>query len=133
MDREKLQEALLHRRQKESRKYLLKTAEELQEQDREAYHAILKCRNWTGEELQKASRRYRWAAAGNTAAAVLALLLIVASYILGDFGLGILTGWLNRYMLAFAILTGIGLLALTTWISTRQKAILIALALCEEE
>ena len=121
MDQEKLREALQHPDDKAGRKYLLQAAEELRETDRETYDLILRRRDWTGE-----------AAIGNAAAVGLALAVVVASYILGDFGLAVFTGWLNRYLLAIGIVAAVGLLSISTWISARQKSILIAYALCEE-
>ena len=132
MDKEKLKEALEHRNEKAGRKYLMKTAEELRELDKESYNSILKCRSWTGE-LQKVSKRCRIASAVNVVMVILALLIVAAAYILGDFGMRILTGWLNRYLISIAVLFAIGIVSLSTWISAKEKAILIGLALCEEE
>lgn len=132
MDREKLQEALLHPKDKAGKKYLMQAAEELKETDRETYDSILRCKSWTGD-FAKAARRCRLASAGNTVAVILALCIVVASFILGDFGMAVFTGWLNRYLLAIGIVAAVGLVSLGTWISTRQKSILIAMALCKEE
>lgn len=132
MDKEKLREALKHRNEKAGRKYLLETAEELRETDREAYDSILKCRSWTGE-MKKVSNRCRLTSALNIAAVIVALLIVVTTFLLGDFGMRILTGWLNRYILAGGVLLAVAILSLSTYASARQKAILIGLALIEEE
>ena len=132
MDIEKLREALQHRNVKANKKYLLQVADELREQDRETYDSILKCRTWTGE-LKKASKRCRLASAVSVVSFVLAFLLVAASYILGDFGMAIFTGWLNRYLMAIGVVAGICLVGLGVWLSSRQKALLIALALIEDE
>lgn len=73
------------------------------------------------------------ASAVSTALLVLALVVVIAAFVLGDFGAAFLTGWGNRYLLAGAVLAAMGLLVLGGLFAGKYRAIFLATVLLERE
>ena len=80
-----------------------------------------------------AQRAYRRASAVSTALLVLALAVVIAAFVLGDFGAAFLTGWGNRYLLAGAVLAAMGLLVLGGLFAGKYRAIFLATVLQARE
>ena len=80
-----------------------------------------------------AQRAYRRASAVSTALLVLALAVVIAAFVLGDFGAAFLTGWGNRYLLAGAVLAAMGLLVLGGLFAGKYRAIFLATVLLARE
>lgn len=132
IDFNQLKGALEHPREKASRKYLSELAETMQGEEPERYAAILN-HSFEDSACAAAQARYRTASRLTKAALALAALVVIAAYILGEFGTAALTGWGNRYLLAGAVLLGMGVLVLAGAFCGRRRAILIASALLHEE
>ena len=64
---------------------------------------------------------------------MLALAVVVAAFVLGDFGAAFLTGWGNRYLLAGAVLAAMGLLVLGGLFAGKYRAIFLATVLQARE
>ena len=64
---------------------------------------------------------------------VLALAVVIAAFVLGDFGAAFLTGWGNRYLLAGAVLAAMGLLVLGGLFAGKYRAIFLATVLLARE
>ena len=85
------------------------------------------------EEWKQIERAYRRASAVSTALLVLALAVVIAAFVLGDFGAAFLTGWGNRYLLAGAVLAAMGLLVLGGLFAGKYRAIFLATVLLARE
>lgn len=130
-DKNRIRDALVHSKDKASRKYLSRLAEALQAEE-PSVHAEILSRKDTDGPLAKPLRIYRIANALTVAALIFAAVVIIGAYLVGDFGIGIISGNLGRYSLAFGIMVGMGILALASLFSANCKARLIATALLEE-
>lgn len=64
---------------------------------------------------------------------MLALAVVIAAFVLGDFGAAFLTGWGNRYLLAGAVLAAMGLLVLGGLFAGKYRAIFLATVLLTRE
>ena len=77
--------------------------------------------------------RYRRSRIWCAAALALAAAVVIAAYLLGDFGAVVLTGWANRYRLSAAIVLAMGILVLAGLYSGHARNLLLAAALLEED
>ncbi len=110
---------------KTSRKALAKLSLEMESEDPQRYKEILDKKGWEGEALL-AYRAYRRAFVFSRVAMILACLVVVGSFLVGDFGLQLMTGWLERYTLAIGVSIGMCLFAGGTLILNVKKERLIA-------
>ena len=126
-----LETALTSPKDKAAKKYLSTLAEELKREEPEHYARLLK----TVPQGERAalSVRYRCSRIWCAAALALAAAVVIASYLLGDFGAMVLTGWANRYRLSAAIVLAMGILVLAGLYSGRARDLLLAAALLEEK
>ena len=130
MTREEIRKAL-DEPSKASRKALAKVALELETDDPERYKAILAKKDWEGEALL-AYRRYRWAFIFSRLAMVIACVVVIGSYLVSDFGMGLISGGLQRYALAIGVSIGMGIFAGgTLWLNAKKDR-LIVLAILED-
>ena len=129
MTQEEIRCALIQN-DKASHKALAKLSAELEADEPEAYRDILQRKDWHGE-ARTAYKAYRRARVCSVIALVLAALVVIASYITGDFGMRLFTGWLNRYALAIGITIAMALFAGSALYLNRRKEILIAYAQLE--
>lgn len=129
MNKEEIRLAL-EQKDKASRKALAKLSAELEADDPETYHDILQRKDWQGV-ARTAYKAYRRARVCSVIALILAALVVIASYITGDFGMRLFTGWLNRYALAIGITLAMAIFAASALHLNRRKEILIAYALLE--
>ena len=83
------------------------------------------------KQIEAAS--YSEPSAVSTALLVLALAVVIAAFVLGDFGAAFLTGWGNRYLLAGAVLAAMGLLVLGGLFAGKYRAIFLATVLLARE
>ncbi len=120
----------LDKNDKASRKALARLSAELEADDPATYRDILQRRDWQGE-ARTAYKSYRRARACSVIALILAALVVIASYITGDFGMRLYTGWLNRYALAIGITIAMALFAGSALLLNHRKDRLIAHALLE--
>lgn len=118
--------------EKNDKKALARLAAELEADAPERYHEILQRRDWQGEALA-AYKCYRRARGWSAVALIVAAIVVIASYITGDFGMRLFTGWLNRYALAIGITAAMTLFAATSLHLNYRKSTLIAHALSEED
>ena len=126
-----LETALTSPKDKTAKKYLSTLAETLKREEPEHYAQLLK----TVPQGERAalSVRYRRSRIWCTAALVLAAAVVIAAYLLGDFGAVVLTGWANRYRLSAAIVLAMGILVLAGLYSGHARNLLLAAALLEED
>lgn len=126
-----LKTALTSPKDKTAKKYLSTLAETLKREEPEHYAQLLK----TVPQGERAalSVRYRRSRIWCTAALVLAAAVVIAAYLLGDFGAVVLTGWANRYRLSAAIVLAMGILVLAGLYSGHARNLLLAAALLEED
>ena len=129
MTQEEIRGALIQN-DKASRKVLARLSAELEADEPEVYRDILQRRDWQGE-ARTAYKAYRRARAYSVIALILAALVVIASYITGDFGMRLFTGWLNRYALAIGITIAMALFAGSALALNHRKDTLIAHALLE--
>ncbi len=129
MTKEEMRHAL-DKNDKASRKALARLSAELEADDPETYRSILQCKDWQGE-ARTAYKAYRRARVWSALALILAALVVIASYITGDFGMRLFTGWLNRYALAIGITVAMALFAGSALLLNHRKDRLIAHALLE--
>lgn len=115
---------------KASRKALAKAALEIETDEPQRYKRILTKNDWEGEALV-AYNAYRRVFILSRIAMLLACFLIAGSYLAGDFGLQLLTGWLNRYALAGGVILGMCLFAGATLLLNAKKERLIAYGILE--
>ena len=123
-------EEIRHALAQNDKKALAKLSAELEADDPETYRSILQRRDWQGE-ARTAYKAYRRARVYSVIALILAALVVIASYITGDFGMRLFTGWLNRYALAIGITIAMALFAGSALYLNRRKEILIAYAQLE--
>lgn len=130
IDYDYLETALTSPKDKPARKYLSTLAEELKREEPEHYARLLK----TVPQGERAalSVRYRRSRIVCVAALALAAAVVIAAYLLGDFGAVVLTGWANRYLLSAAIVLAMGILVLAGLSGGRARDLLLAAALLEE-
>lgn len=126
-----LETALSCPKDKPAKKYLSTLAEELKREEPEHYAQLLKA--VPQGERAVLSARYRRSRIVCVAALVLAAAVVIAAYLLGDFGAVILTGWANRYLLSAAIVLAMGILVLAGLSGGRARDLLLAAALLEEK
>ena len=124
MTKEEVRQAL-ETPSKKSRKALARLALEMETEEKERYTKILIKKDWEGEALS-AYRAYRRAYVLSRIALVLAAVVIGASYMVGDFGMRLLTSWMNRYALAGGVLVGMCLFGGGTLLLNDRKERLIA-------
>ncbi len=115
---------------KASRKALAKVALELETDDPERYKEILQKKDWEGEALL-AYKSYRRAFAFSRVAMVIACLVVIGSYLISNFGMGLISGGLQRYALAIGVSLGMGLFAGGTLLLNFKKERLVAYAILE--
>lgn len=123
-------EEIRHALAQNDKKALAKLSAELEADDPETYRSILQRRDWQGK-ARTAYKAYRRARAYSVISLILAALVVIASYITGDFGMRLFTGWLNRYALAIGITIAMALFAGSVLYLNRCKEILIAYAQLE--
>ncbi len=116
---------------KTSRKALAKMALEMETGEPERYKQILAKQDWEGE-AKTAYSAYKRTLVLSRIAMVLAAMVVVGGYLVGDFGLRLLTGWLNRYALAAGIFVGMSLFAGGTLLLNTKKDRLIAYGILAE-
>ena len=97
--------------EKTSRRLLSELCEDFRREKPEEWKRI-EAASYSEQDCAAAQRAYRRASAVSTALLVLALAVVIAAFVLGDFGAAVLTGWGNRYLLAGAVLAAMGLLVL---------------------
>ena len=95
--------------EKTSRRLLSELCEDFRREKPEEWKQI-EAASYSAPDCAAAQRAYRRASAVSTALLVLALAVVIAAFVLGDFGAAFLTGWGNRYLLAGAVLAAMGLL-----------------------
>lgn len=110
---------------KASRKALAKMVLEMETEEPERYKQILARTHWEGE-AKTAHDAYRRASTLSRMAMILAVIVVVSSYLVGDFGMQLLTGWMNRYALAAGILLAMSLFAGGTLLLNYRRERLIA-------
>ena len=115
---------------KASKKALGKIASEMETYEPERYREILSKKDWEGEAL-KTYRGYRKALMLSRVLFVLAALIVIGSYLVGDFGMGLLSGWMNRYALAGGVIVAMGLFAMGALQLNTRKERLIAYGILE--
>ncbi len=115
---------------KASRKALAKLSLEMETEEPQRYKEILSKKAWGGEALL-AYRAYRKAFVLSRIAMVLACIVVVGSYFASDFGLQLMTGWLQRYALATGVSIGMGLFAGGTLLLNAKKERLVAYGILE--
>ena len=130
MTKEEIRKAL-EEPTKASRKALAKMALEMETDNPERYKEILSKENWEGQALE-AYKAYKRALLLSRIAMILAVAAVICGYMVGDFGLRLLTGWLNRYALAGGILIGMSLFAGGTLLLNNRKERLIAYSVLED-
>ena len=121
----------LEQNDKKSRKALARLAADLETDDPETYRAILQRQDWQGDALA-ACRAYRKTYILSRVALILAALVVIASYITGDFGMQLFTSWLNRYILAIGITVAMSLFAGSALLVNYHKDRFLAHALLQE-
>lgn len=115
---------------KDSRKVIAKIALEMETDEPARYEKILAKKNWEGEAL-KAYKAYARALVLSRMAMLLAAVAVLGGFVVGDFGLQLLTGWLNRYALAGGIVVGMSLFAGGLLLLNSRKERLIAYGILE--
>lgn len=131
IDFEKLKQAQTDPKNKAAKKYLSSLTEELRREEPERYAAILK-NAYPLEPCRTLAQRVRRARVLCVIALVLAAAVVIAAYLLGDFGSALLTGWANRYLLSGAIVLAMGILVLAGLYNGRTRDRLLAAVLLEE-
>lgn len=116
---------------KTSRKALAKIALDMETHEPKRYKEILSKKEWEGEALCS-YKAYRRALVLNRITMVLAVIAVIGGYLAGDFGLQLLTGWLNRYTLAGGIVVGMSLFAGGTLLLNDRKERLVAYGILED-
>ena len=118
---------LLAGKDKASRKALNRLATELEETDPELCAELLKPDSQR-EEVVKAVKAYKFSRVINRIAMVLAVLVVIATYLVSDFGMGLLEGLWNRYCMAMGIIVAMGFFAGGSLLCYRRKEELLATA-----
>ena len=112
--------------EKTSRRLLSELCEDFRREKPEEWKRI-EAASYSEPDCAAAQRAYRRASAVSTA------LVVIAAFVLGDFGAAFLTGWGNRYLLAGAVLAAMGLLVLGGLFAGKYRAIFLATVLLERE
>ncbi len=128
---EKLQAVLDNPKNKTAKKYLTALSEELRREDPARWAELTK-KAYTQEPCKTLAQRFRRARTLCIAALVLAAAVVIAAYLLGDFGSAILVGWGERYLLSGAVVLAMSLLVLAGLYSGRTRDLLLAAALLEK-
>lgn len=115
---------------KASRKALARIALEMETNEPDRYGEILAKTDWQGEAAD-AYASYRRTKGYTRIAMTFAVLVVIGSYLVGDFGMQLLTGWLNRYALATGVLVAVGLLTGGGLLLNSRKERLIAYGILE--
>lgn len=118
---------LLQDSDKASRKALSRWATELEEEDPKLCAELLKSEPQS-DELKQAGKRYAFARGLNRLTMCMAVLVIVGTYLISDFGMGLLEGLWNRYCMAMGIIVAMGLFAGGSLLSYRRKEELLAMS-----
>ena len=90
--------------EKTSRRLLSELCEDFRREKPEEWKQI-EAASYSEPDCAAAQRAYRRASAVSTALLVLALAVVIAAFVLGDFGAAFLTGWGNRYPVSYTHLT----------------------------
>ena len=114
--------------EKTSRRLLSELCEDFRREKPEEWKRI-EAASYSEPDCAAAQR----ASAVSTALLVLALAVVIAAFVLGDFGAAFLTGWGNRYLLAGAVLAAMGLLVLGGLFAGKYRAIFLATVLLARE
>lgn len=117
---------------KASRRLLSELCEDFRREKPEEWKQI-EAASYSEPDCASAQRAYRRASAVSTALLVLALAVVIAAFVLGDFGAAFLTDWGNRYLLAGAVLAAMGLLVLGGLFAGKYRAIFLATVLLARE
>lgn len=115
---------------KASRKALAKVSLVMEADEPERYKEIFAKRDWNGEALC-AYKAYRSALIFSRIAMILAVVIVIGSYLSGDFGMRLVAGWIKRYIMAIGIVIGMGLFAGGTLLLNNRKERLVAYAILE--
>ncbi|MBP3412188.1 MAG: hypothetical protein J6K89_02920 [Oscillospiraceae bacterium] len=115
---------------KASRKALARLALEIEADQPERYKAILNKTDWT-DEGERIYRRYRRACVLSRVAMIIACLVVIAAYLVGDFGMRLFTGWVGRSALSIGILLAMGFFAGGALLLNSCKERLIAYGILE--
>lgn len=118
--------------EKTSRRLLSELCEDFRREKPEEWKRI-EAASYSEPDCAAAQRAYRRASAVSTTLLVLALAVVIAAFVLGDFGAAFLTGWGNRYLLAGAVLAAMGLLVLGGLFAGKYRAIFLATVLLARE
>lgn len=126
IDFERLESALADPKNKSAKKYMTETLEALRKEEPERCTQRMKA-NYAQEPCRTLAKRCRTARALCAAA-----LVIIAAYLLGDFGAAVMTDWAERYKLSAAVLLAMGILVLAGLHYGAARDHLLAAALVEE-
>ncbi len=121
---------ILAGKDKASRKALNRWATELEEDDPQLCASLLKPDS-QAESVKKAVKAYGFARVLNRSAMILAVLVVIATYLVSDFGMSLLEGLWNRYCMAIGIIIAMGLFAGGSLLFYRRKEELLATAYLE--
>lgn len=130
MNYEEIQAALTDS-SKESRRVIATLAAEIETQEPERYRAILSKTDWQGEALL-AYNAYKRARVLSRILMILAVVVAIGSYLVGDFGLRLFTGWMGRYALAGGVLIALSLFAGGALLFQNRKERLIVYGIPED-
>ena len=130
MNYEEIQAALADS-SKESRRVIATLAAEIETQEPERYRAILSKTDWQGEALF-AYNAYKRARVLSRILMILAVVVAIGSYLVGDFGLRLFTGWMGRYALAGGVLIALSLFAGGALLFQNRKERLIVYGIPED-
>ena len=128
---DKLQAALDDPKNKVAKKYLSTLSEELRREEPARWAEITK-KTYAQEPCRTLALRFRRARKLCIAALALAAAVVIAAYLLGDFGSAVLIGWADRYLLSGAIVLAMGILVLAGLYNGRTRDAFLASALLEE-
>ena len=121
---------LLAGKDKATRKALNRWATELEETDPELCTDLLSPDSQR-EEVVQAVKAYKFSRVINRITMVFAVLVVIATYLISDFGMGLLEGLWNRYCMAIGIIVAMGLFAGGSLLCYRRKEELLATAYLE--
>jgi hypothetical protein len=127
MTKEELRRAL-EGKEKKDRKALSRFVMEIEAEDPETYREILSRKDWQGRESDL-YKHYHKANILSRVTLILAVLVVIAAYLTGDFGMRLFTGWLNRYILAIGIVIAMGMFAGSSLLLNYYKERLIGTAM----
>lgn len=119
--------------EKTSRRLLSELCEDFRREKPEEWEMQIEAASYSEPDCAAAQRAYRGHLPVSTALLVLALAVVIAAFVLGDFGAAFLTGWGNGYLLAGAVLAAMGLLVLGGLFAGKYRAIFLATVLLARE